>query len=148
MRGRLPKPLEQHEIDGTLRPDRHGDAAEIAQASGAPVMPAAFTGEAKALWLSLVDGLIAAGIAKGADTAALVLLCEWWARYRKLADALDKLDPLADTYTYCKLTAQLNTASAAFSSVAARFGLTPADRMRLRVEGGPKKQGVIARQRG
>jgi hypothetical protein len=35
-----------------------------------------------------------------------------------------------------------------FDKIAGRFGMTPADRMRLRVDAQEKKQGVIARQRG
>lgn len=148
MRGRPPKPLEQHALDGTYRPDRHGDQGAAVQAAGEPVMPADFSGEARACWESVVAPLVALKVARGLDQPALVALCEWWARYRRYAAAFDAPEAMElDVLHQTRLGSLAALAWDQFSRIAARFGLTPADRQRLRVDGPQKKQGVAARQR-
>jgi P27 family predicted phage terminase small subunit len=147
MRGRPPKPLETHLLDGTHRADRHGDGSDHVPADGSPVMPATFTGEARALWETVVAGLVACKVARAVDTPALVMLCESWARYRKVSAALDALDPEQDSVAFGRLSRAAALHWQMFDKIAGRFGMTPADRMRLRVDAQEKKQGVIARQR-
>ena len=144
------KPLEQHKADGTYRADRHGGvvSADEVAGSGSPQMPTTFKGHAKSCWNSVVKLLVDAKIARAIDTPHLVAMCEWWARYRTVSDAIDKVDPGVDPMLYCRLEGVAVKAWSMFSRIAGRFGMTPADRASLRVDIGEKKKGVAARQRG
>jgi P27 family predicted phage terminase small subunit len=139
------KPDEQHILAGTWRADRHGDPATQIPADGEPAPPAHLAGEALALWQAVVPGLVSAGVARARDTAALTMLCEWWARYRRCSEALDGLDPAGAAAS--KLMVSAAIASDKFNALAARFGLTPADRAKLRADAAPKKSGVLTRDR-
>lgn len=144
--GRPPKPLEQHLIDGTYRADRHGSDGEAVQADGEPVMPEDFDGERLACWQSIVAPLVKLKIARAIDTPSLVALCEWWARYRAFGSLLDKPEEFS-VMLQSRLMRLSVEAWNQFARIAARFGMTPADRMRLRVETQQKKQGVATRVR-
>jgi P27 family predicted phage terminase small subunit len=148
LKGRPPKSLEQHQLDGTYRADRHGDAGQAVQPAGEPQMPLEFAGEARACWESVVAPLVALKVAKAIDQPALVALCEWWARYRLYSSRLDRPETIdLDVLDQSRLVRIAANAWSEFSRLAARFGLTPADRQRLRVQGEGKKKGVMSRPR-
>lgn len=137
-------PRETHILNGSFRADLHGSDAETVQATGQPVMPPGMKGEALKLWLAVVPGLIDTGVAKEQDTVALVQLCEAWARYRKCCKALDKVSAIHPKAA--GLMRLVDAASKCFERLAGRFGLTPSDRSRLRVEA-VKGSKVMTRQR-
>jgi P27 family predicted phage terminase small subunit len=127
-RGRPPKPIAAHRLDGTFRRDRHGD--DVREPSGKPTRPDWLSDTAAALWESLVPDLEERGIATAADWPELSAMCDWWSRYRQASEALDRVD-YADSKAY-RLQILAGAAWKNFSSVASRFGLNPADRARLR----------------
>lgn len=144
------KPLEEHKRDGTFRADRHGAIANAEQlvADGKPQMPVTFVGDAKEFWEQRIAPLVELKVAKALDTPQLVAMCEWWARYRKVSKALDDADPTGDPFLYTRLSASTARCWQMFSKIAAKFGMSPADRASLRIEGEAKKKGVAVRQRG
>ena len=136
-RGRPPKPTQAHILAGTFREDRHGNAPP---STGAPEIPAHLTGEAAKHWAAVVPGLVAQRIAGESDAPALAMLCEWYAVWLDGMKALR----LATAGTLEASRAISVTAQAAhnWQTLASRFGLTPADRARLRVE--PVKRASVA----
>ncbi len=144
MADRPRKPHELKVLEGTFRPDRDGDPATV-PASGSPAPPAHLKGEALAFWKSVVPGLIEAGVAKERDAAELAGMCEWWARYRRFSRQLDRAKGTAKNLQAMVVRAGISWDK--FASIACRFGLTPADRAKLRADLTPKKPGVAARRR-
>jgi P27 family predicted phage terminase small subunit len=140
------KPDELHVLEGTFRADRHGDPAVSVVADGQPTPPAHLRGDALAFWGEVVPGLVAAGVAKERDAAELAMMCEWWARYRRFSRLLDKMKN-ADKRLY-QVTVQVGIAWTNFDRIACRFGLTPADRAKLRSTDKPAKSRVASRKRG
>lgn len=125
------KPTEQHILAGTFKPSRHGDP-RVAQADGVAVPPEGLSPEALAFWEEVVPGLIERGLAKAADSYYLGLMCFWYAQERKLLQALSEMDVREPGYAQLQHTAggaQIN-----FDKIACRFGLTPSDRAKLRID--------------
>lgn len=143
-KGRPRKPVALKLLDGTHRPDKDGPVCEQVQAGGAPLAPKHLLGEALAFWNDVVPGLVAMGVAAACDAPALALMCEWWARYRRFSEDLDNhAVPASKVY---QTTVMVGIATTNFDRLAARFGLTPSDRAKLRVEA-KQKGGVKARKR-
>lgn len=131
MRGRPRKPTAEHERDGTLREDRHGGRRREPAFGGEPARPKGMGKDAAELWDVIVPHLVGRGVAKATDAAALELLCFWWGKWRILSRK--KRDDLQHD-------SRLAMASKQWNAIAAKFGLTPADRARLEVpEGGDLK---------
>src|SRR5688572_22900134 len=130
-RGRPRKPDELKILDGTWRPDKDADPSAPPVADGVPVMPRRLVGEAAEMWGRVVPGLIASGLAKERDADQLASMCEWWGRYREYSDRLDTAPESQDTY---RLMIQVGICHTNFDKVASRFGLTPSDRAKLRME--------------
>ncbi len=145
MAGRPRKPVAAKILAGTFRPDRDGDPASQVQAAGVPEAPAHLDGEARACWDRIVPGLAASGVAAACDANALTAMCEWWALYRRLADAL--VAAPADR-TICQLTTAAAIANDKWAAMAGRFGLTPSDRAKLKAEPKALPSAVPARKRG
>ena len=108
---------------------------------GLPEKPAELTGDAGDLWDLILGEYAEAGPVKRLDGAALRACCELWALYRKAvksaeADPIDKDTRIAVTSYY-----------AAWERAAAKLGINPVDRRRVRTEGGEKKSGLRTRVR-
>lgn len=137
-RGPAPKSAAELKIRGTFREDRHAEREAIPEAAGVPVKPASLKGEAGKHWDAVVPQLVANGTAKEIDTPALVALCKTWGRYVACDAKLDKkpedknLGVRAESYLRQWL------------ALAAKLGLTPADRQRLRVDKPQTPEGVSA----
>lgn len=145
--GRPRKPDEVHILEGTFRPDRHGDPSASVVADGEPTPPRHLKGEALAFWKDTVPGLVTRKVAAACDSAALACMCDWWARHRKYCRALDRMKS-TDRRLY-QMTILAGIAWSNFDKIACRFGLTPGDRTKLRTpanEGKPPR--VMARKRG
>jgi len=144
-RGPKPKPAILHIADGTHRRDRHGDPAAIVASPGTPERPKELAGDAKKLWDAIVPGLVESGVATERDAVELAEMCQWFKRYKKAAKECDRT--AASNPYYRQLLLATKTAWGEFDGIASRFGLTPSDRARLKVE--PKqKSGVATRKRG
>lgn len=126
--GRPPKPHGLHVLQGTFRKHRHGKQMAITQnTSGEPITaPEGMRADAAALFMVLARDL--AHILQPSDVFALQALCECWSLYRRCLPILEA-DP---TNKDARLAAvsYINQ----FDRIAARFGLTPSDRARLRIE--------------
>lgn len=134
--GRPRKPTAKLKLHGAYRDDRHGDRFDDSALSAEVVKPEGLDVHASALWDELVPTLVTNGIAKAVDVPELRGMCEWWSRYRTcmaaLADSptdytglMDEIDDVP------RLQTMAANAWKAFSAVAAKFGLTPADRAKL-----------------
>ncbi len=143
-RGRPRKPTQAKVLEGTYRRDRDGDPAAIV-ADGQPRPPKPLKGDALKLWQDLVPGFVAGGLVGERDSAALAGMCEWYARYRRLGDQLDQID--LDDKDIHALTLRVAIAWDKFCQTAARFGLTPSDRAKLRVDVAAAKPKVASRKR-
>lgn len=85
-------------------------------------------------------------VAREGDAPLLADLCFWWNELRKIKAEISKMKPSDKRYN------QRITGAAIIQDkvdkIACRFGLTPADRTRLRVEmAGPQKPRVATRPR-
>lgn len=140
--GRKPKPIALHVAAGTFRADRHGDPATHVHAEGKPEKPYFEHAAASDLWDSVVDELIGKGLAAAIDAAQLRIMCNQFALYIACESILmhDPTDEAAGR--------QSSRFRVGFDSIAARFGLTAVDRMKLRVEAAAKPTGIQARKRG
>lgn len=142
------KPVEQHIIDGTYRKDRHGPAPQPdpdgGDDLGPPVKPRSLTGEAGKIWDQLARQLT--GVLRARDTLLLVEMCRWWAELKRVQGALKKSRPGEKGYNQLLIGAGI--CSDKLDKLASRFGLTPADRAKLRaVEVVPGRPKVATRPR-
>ena len=147
--GRPRKPTSHLKLHGNYRADRHGDRADEPQPKGAPEMPSHLKGDARLLWCKVVPQLVGAGMAKSIDAYSLASMCEWYRQYRKTLRAIDRIG--ANHKDHYKLLIQLNMASNNFDRLAAKFGMTPVDRTRLKNEKPDTEEkglGATARKRG
>ena len=142
--GRRPKALEKHILEGTYRADRHGPLTPADMPAPPPPMPAKLTGSVAVVWGEVVEVL--AGVVKARDVPTLVELCRWVGRADTIAGVLDGLEPGGKGYTSLITAAAIATDKVLLLS--GRFGLSPADRAKLRSESaGPAKPKVASRPR-
>jgi phage terminase small subunit len=125
--GRPAKPLSLHHLDGTYRRDRHG-GRPAAPPAGQPERPADLQGEAAAFWDTTVADLAAVGVVGRLDTALLRAAAELWGLYRKALAVADQ-DPV-NKLVRCAVVSYY----AAWERAAAKLGLSPADRAKLRLD--------------
>jgi P27 family predicted phage terminase small subunit len=144
--GRPRKAIESHLIEGTYRADRHGDVAGQILPAGTPIKPAGMSEYSGKLWDQVVTELTSEGVAKRIDTIALAEMCQWYARYRKSSDEFDLMKPKAKGAN--KMLQQALASWKEFEKSMSKFGLTPADRAKLRItDTKPNEDGVIVRRR-
>ncbi len=143
--GRPPKPLEDHELDGTLRADRHGEAVVQFRADGYGEKPADLSPPASVIWDFIINDLHRANVVKRIDSIELAAGCEWFALYKTNRETLAKFAP--DAPEYWRLLLQVNLCWKSFDAVASKFGLTPVARAGLRLPQESKAKGVMTRSR-
>lgn len=124
--GRPAKAIALHVTDGTFREDRHAGGAPVI--AGDVVKPDFLDPVASDFWDRLAPKLIAVNVLTPADVESLQSCCDVWALWRKthfmlMEDPTDKDTRIAAS-TYLGL----------FNAIAARFGLNPSDRARLKIE--------------
>ena len=133
----IPKSTRELKITGAYRKDRHGDRADPELTPGQPAMPRTLTDRcSKDMWNRLAPSLYRSKIATQEDALALTALCEWWSEWRKAYRAMQRAEDLDD-----KLKSQ-SLARRAWGetlTLMQRFGLTPVDRTRIKVESGGSK---------
>lgn len=132
MAGRPPKPVAKHKLEGTFRSDRHGDRGDLLlDLPGSPQMPAGLGDDARELWVRVVTQLTRAKVAVEIDSSQLEAMCRWWARY--LENERHACEFAHDIEAGDVYEKRAKRAWDAFDKVAARFGLTPADRAKLKL---------------
>lgn len=124
--GRRPKPATIHMREGTYQPSRHKTSPI---AGGGIAKPANLGRYGSRLWDTVIDFVYQAGGGE-CDTEALTGMCHWYNDYRRLQMRLKKLRP--GNKEFNKLIYTTATAWRQFMDVASRFGLTPADRAKLK----------------
>jgi P27 family predicted phage terminase small subunit len=123
-RGPAPESIETAKLHGTYRHSRHGNRRPP-KVGGRPRRPRALAGEARKFWDAVAPRLAAAGVVTVVDVHALQACAEMWARYRAASAACDA-DP-TDKNARVAAVSYLQT----WIGLAAKLGLTPADRQRL-----------------
>jgi len=119
-------------LAGTFRQDRSDGRSVVTPIEGELTRPDDLTGAAVALWDKIVPDLQKSGVACPVDSTMLGDMCRWYSRYVRWAAALDCADPMDDKSKGLLLGAGRCWKS--FDDLAARFGMTPGDRQRLRIE--------------
>jgi hypothetical protein len=132
--GRPRKSVAEHKANGTYRPGKHG-VEEPAVVQDGPVVevierPEKLSEDAAKIWDELVELL--KGSIRRRDVPALVELCRWIARADKVADELDAVSPTDAKFKALMIVAGIATDKV--SDLTKRFGISPADRMKLRTE--------------
>lgn len=149
MRGRKPKPLRLHVLDGTYRRDRHGPApvpdGQLAllpelepKRPIAPEPPRSIKGTALRVWAETVEALEELGILDQADGGILALYCEAraelsWATYKVRREGRLVKRPSDGAMRPHPAIAIKNAAALRAGKFAAELGLSPTARARLRV---------------
>ena len=129
-KGRPKKPIAAHLLEGTNR--SYHDVDSQWQPDGAPEMPAWLKDDARELWKELAPRLIGSKVATSVDAAELAALCDWWARYREASKVADEVEDKQSTEFYrCSILASMAWKN--FATAAAKFGLNPSDRARLKL---------------
>ena len=123
------KPTSEHKRQGTFRDDRHGNRLDAAVKPGVPAKPDDLPAESAQLWDTVLKHL-PEGTASELDAAALEMCCRWFAEWKRCQRELESGEQ-SDGY---KWSIRAATASKQFSLLAGRFGLTPGDRTKLKVE--------------
>lgn len=132
--GRPRKPTAKHKAEGTFKPSRHGGRADEVSCGGPIGSPTSgVKGEGLAVWRSIVDCL-PENTLQALDESALESLCRWLIQWRRCMASLEQLEPTDEIYP--KLIRAADAAHKNFMILASRFGLTPADRAKLKVGGG------------
>ena len=94
------------------------------------VRPPSLTGRAAEVWDELA-GLLG-GVVRRRDVPALVELCRWVERSERIAKELDAMPPAAREFKGLLVAAGIATDKVAM--LTARFGLSPADRARIKAD--------------
>lgn len=112
-----------------------------------PTRPAWLLPEAKREWTRVARELQRLGLLTTVDRAALASYCQWWARFVEAQKALDECGLVFVTANgYVQQRPEVGiakTAASMMKSFLIEFGLTPASRSRLHVEG-PKEKDPFA----
>lgn len=129
-RGRPRKPAEEHFAAGNYKPSRHGPLPTVPDpVEGPPPKPDDLEEEAAAKWDQVVPAL--AHLLRPRDGGLLVELCRWMVRADTLEAALQVRKVGALGYT--KLLNAASTATTMLLALSAKFGLTPADRAKIKI---------------
>lgn len=147
MKGRPRKPVELKVLDGSFQ--HYRDAKDLGTspvvATGTPKPPPGTTKESLVWWDRVVPPLVALGIAKEIDSMALMKMCDSLARADSALVLMEKEKFGSPAHT--RLGRLLKTSNLEFERLAAKFGMNPLDRARLRIEGPTTRNGVRRRDR-
>lgn len=126
--GRPPKPTADLKLHGGLRMDRHAGREREPQPEGDAIQFVELPDEALRAWEFLVPRLIHVGLATELDSLELTAMCHWWGEYRKWCEMKDTEDVKVNEY---RRMVGMAAAYKQFRTIAAKFGLTPTDRVGL-----------------
>ena len=133
---RPPKPTAQHKANGSYRSDRH---RPMPLSPGKPPRAPAWLSEmAKGKWRAAARLLADVGLLTPLDLDALAAYCETWAAWRKAVETIEREGAtftssagLVKRHPAVAIAAQAGRDLLAWAE---RLGLTPAARLRMRVE--------------
>src|SRR5688572_26013881 len=131
------KSRSRHKRDGTFRADRHAALVDDRDFDGdLPERPADLTADEVQVWSHVVD-TSPDGVLRRIDESELIGLCHWYGEYRRLMDLMRKTKVTAKAYF--RLATLAAIAWKHFAAAASRYGMTPADRARLKFAPSEKK---------
>jgi P27 family predicted phage terminase small subunit len=138
-RGRRPRPTHLKALEGVKEYRLNRD--EPIPGDGAVVPPVALTPEAQAVWDRLAPDLIAKKVLTSWDVDAFTVFCRSVALFNRAATELQQSGLLVDgsvkdTKVVHPALRVMASMAKTMTSIGSSFGLTPADRARLRVDGG------------
>lgn len=143
-RGPSPTPKRILEARGSRKLENGARDNEFELPFSVPPMPRGMPDVAKRKWKYLVAKLCESKILNEIDGDSLERYCLELARYRRLEAAerrhlrnMDKL-PASKRWEDHKLIASIHRSSDRCDKLGAKFGLSPADRTRIRVENTPE----------
>lgn len=142
-KGRPRKPIELKVLDGTFRRDRD-DPATAVIAEGLPEQPPGMSDGAQRWWKFLLPEVQKLSVARKVDSVMFATLCVGLARMDRALIASEEAMFGSDDHKDAERMYHL--AATEVRPLAAAFGLTPADRARLKIEK-PKATGVRSRDR-
>jgi len=131
--GRPRKPIEQKIAEGTYRRDRDGPIDCAVTTEGEPVAPDWLAGEALEFWSLITPQLVKGRVAGKCDSSALAMLCWWYAEFLKLIRTVDETRKAGKTPSPAQYVA-LGVTCDKWDKLASKFGLSPADRAKLKIE--------------
>lgn len=129
--GRPPKPTDAHLRDGTYKESRHGNRVPDSDFPAATDLqcPDDLSGHASEAWLRIIEVLPKDRL-KQADVELLAGMCHWLGEFAKVRESLRGLEVTSQNYYKLTILAQMTWK--AFKDCAGAFGMTPADRARLK----------------
>lgn len=123
--GRPRKPTESHKLAGTYRADRHAGGLDALIAASVPVKPSYFHADTAKVWDAIIAAIPAEALSS-LDTWALEQCAVSASMSRWHAELLQGFPADEDSQkAFLKFSDK-------FERLAARFGLTPADRAKIK----------------
>lgn len=133
MAKRGPRP-DPHSANTARGRNSHGQRLKADPSLGRPIRPQWLTGEAAKFWKQHAAKLTERGWLTAIDSAAFARLCSLWQRIRECDATLDRDGITTETATgglkSHPCVGQRAEAERQFFQLAAKFNLTPADRLR------------------
>lgn len=137
MRGRRPKPTAMKVAAGNPG-KRPLNAAEPKPAAGPVECPAELDGAARREWDRIAPILTAMGVLTPADATGLAVYCQTWSDYLRYCRTLARKGHIVHTsngnVVQSPFVGMRNRSALILANYLGRFGLTPADRVRLQTE--------------
>jgi P27 family predicted phage terminase small subunit len=138
MAGRRPKPTQLKLLEGN--PGKRALNRNEPKPTGKPTCPAHLDKRAKAEWTRISKELYAIGLLTAVDRAALAAYCQCWSRWVEAEEKIRETSlvvaskksgyPIQNPYVGIA-----NTALDQMRKFLVEFGLTPASRTRLSIDG-------------
>lgn len=141
--GRPRKTDQQKKLEGTFRKDRSsGNTISYTAITKVPPAPESFDDVAKAVWKTICAELIKTGMMEAIDIYNIQVICNNYSIYWKCINEMgDQF--IVDTGTGSTKTNPLfttaNQALTMANQLAAKYGFSPTDRMKLKLTGTNEK---------
>lgn len=132
MAGRPPKPTAQHKIEGTYNSTRHKDRIDDVFEQGVPEKPSTLKGRASEAWDLITSGTPDAILCL-VDQLSLEAAARWFAKWDQWMTNIE------ETPGGYKEQILAGHAWNQFQTIASKFGLTPADRAKIKAPEGQKE---------
>lgn len=132
LRGPPPTPKSELEARGSWLAKHRADELTI-EPVDALAPPAHLDKEARRQWQAVVGLLAPRGVLTEADVMALTMLCELWAEDRVLGKKIKRL--VVGSLDWNRVRNARSDIRKQLKDMLAKFGLTPADRPRVKLQG-------------
>lgn len=130
MAGRPPKPTAQHKVEGTYNSTRHKARIDGTFETGKPAKPESLSGRASLCWDLIVAGTPDSVLCL-VDGLSLEAAARWFAKWDEW---MTNIEQNPGGYKGQILAGH---AWNQFQTIASKFGLTPADRAKIKAPDGP-----------